>query len=135
MYAYDLSVDVSEVNLFADELWDPLQFESMVNQPTIAIGTFYTENDLMSFFKNSFYFSEQLITNTENLVSKTFTIYPNPTQSVLNIDGLEDNQPVTILNIDGTQVSTLRVQHGKISTQGLMPGMYILDLVDQKLKF
>jgi hypothetical protein len=135
MYEYDLSVDVSEVNLFSDILWDPLQLENMFNLPTVIIGGGESSYGISPYSKDSFYFSEQLITNTENLVSKTFTIYPNPTQSVLNIDGLEDNQPVTILNIDGTQVSTLRIQNGKISTQGLMPGMYILDLGDQKLKF
>jgi hypothetical protein len=134
MYEYDLSVDVSEVNLFFDKLWNPSQLASMVNQPTIAIGAFFTD-EFSSYYKNSYYFSESTITNTENSSSETINIYPNPAREILNIDGIADGQEVSILGIDGTHISSSKILNGNISTKSLQPGMYILDLGSQKLKF
>lgn len=135
-YEYDLSVDVSEINLFISFLWDPFQHESIKNQPTVNYWSFfYEEDNFMTYSKTTYYFSESTITNTENSSSETINIYPNPAREILNIDGIADGQVVSIQGIDGSHIANYIIQNGKISTRSLQPGMYILDLGTQKLKF
>jgi hypothetical protein len=80
-------------------------------------------------------YSDEIITSQHDPLKEVIKVYPNPTRASMQIVGVEDGQEASILRLDGTLISTFRIQSGSISTNNFLPGIYILDLGNQKIKF
>ncbi len=81
---------------------------------------------------------DSLITNITNLSEENsnWTIYPNPSNTTLNVELKEINEPalIQIFDINGSQVYT---HHGNektlsVSTQTFSKGMYVLKVITAK---
>ena len=73
--------------------------------------------------------------NTHNLIdqggasAKTTHIYPNPTTSLITIEGLTEAVTVDIYNLQGTKMGSQRVdENNTIKINHIPAGMYILDI-------
>jgi hypothetical protein len=66
------------------------------------------------------------------LVNNQYSVYPNPTQNELHIDGLTKGMNVQLFDVLGKQVMKATTQQEKIvlNTSGLIKGTYILQLAD-----
>ena len=78
------------------------------------------------------------LTAIQNIVETDLTIYPNPVQSVLNIEGEDFTRPssLNIRNISGKLILSLDdfTIPGKIDVESLNPGFYILEVIGWKRK-
>ncbi len=80
------------------------------------------------------YFSEvQDVTETD---SQHLTIYPNPTNDILRINNISDNQEVTIYSINGAVVKRAIVSaNAAINVGDLRAGLYIIGVGNEFSKF
>ena len=80
------------------------------------------------------YFSEvQDVIETEN---QHLTIYPNPTNDILRINNISDNQEVTIYSINGAVVKRAIVSaNAAINVSDLRAGLYIIGVGNEFSKF
>ncbi len=62
----------------------------------------------------------------------TITIYPNPVNSVLNVEGVDEIESVSIYTIDGKKLNTLDNPGKLINVEELDPGVYILQVKKEK---
>ena len=70
--------------------------------------------------------------NIENL-QNTFSIYPNPSNSVINLTSLNNFKPqiYKIYNINGQEIETKQYNGNDIDISGLSNGNYSLILIDE----
>lgn len=80
------------------------------------------------------YFSEiQGVIETEN---QHITIYPNPTNDILRINNISDNQEVIIYSINGAMVKRDIVsEDATINVSDLRAGLYIIGVGNEFSKF
>lgn len=78
--------------------------------------------------------STQLGTNKVNTTS-VFTIYPNPAQTEVNINTLYTNYTIRVLDIHGRVITTQQLAHAntKLSTASFAPGIYFIELLNEKV--
>lgn len=69
----------------------------------------------------------------QNTISSSILIYPNPTNHIINIKGIEDVSAVSLLSIDGRLVKR-NVNTQAIDVRDLMTGQYILKIETRKGK-
>ncbi|MEI8279022.1 MAG: T9SS type A sorting domain-containing protein [Bacteroidota bacterium] len=69
-----------------------------------------------------------------NVHSNGMSIYPNPTNDVLHIDGVKGQVTYRVLDIVGgtVQEGVLKVGSNSVAMQGLSAGMYVLELTNSK---
>jgi hypothetical protein len=75
---------------------------------------------------------EGFLLDVNDVQQNTFAVYPNPTNNVLNIDGVNtQNLDYTVVDVNGRVVleGTLATNN-TITTSSLSQGLYILNLVD-----
>ncbi|GGI57653.1 T9SS type A sorting domain-containing protein [Winogradskyella haliclonae] len=66
-----------------------------------------------------------------------YSVYPNPTNQILNIDGLKTSENVEIYNISGQKLFTKTIDLNKntIDVSQLSAGLYFLKINDESIKF
>ncbi len=88
-------------------------------------GTRYVDNA-----KRTFYYSPITITTSEDIHSNSVSLYPNPTNQIIKVSGLESESLFTLYNINGTkQFSKLINNDELISIKELSKGMYLYKVV------
>ena len=77
-----------------------------------------------------------IIDNVAEVDNQQFTVYPNPTNDVLKIGNISDNQPVTIYSVDGKIIKKIEVSdEAEINVSDLQPGLYIIGVGNEYSKF
>ncbi|WP_299117197.1 LamG-like jellyroll fold domain-containing protein [uncultured Winogradskyella sp.] len=79
---------------------------------------------------------QQTLSNTDFNFSN-YSIYPNPTNSILNIKGLKTSEEVEIYNISGQKLFTKTIDLSKntIDVSQLSTGIYFLKIDEESIKF
>ncbi len=88
----------------------------------------------MDFFESviTYYYSEQtVVTKVTSPEKLGYSVYPNPTAGVVNIDA-PDNAIITVISLNGTRL--LETYNKQIDLSRFAPGMYILDVNGIKTK-
>ena len=94
-------------------------------------GEVLAQEPLMSIRKITFTESS-VPSSTENITSAHIVIYPNPTQDVLIINGIE----VQVLRVFDLQGHLLKTEKGtQINVSNLSEGIYLLQLGTQVVRF
>ena len=78
-----------------------------------------------------FYENNGTVTSQEELSKNDLSIYPNPTNNILNIKGLEENVSVNVLSIEGKVITSFTNVLSSIDVSELKQGTYFLE-VNQK---
>ena len=63
---------------------------------------------------------------TQNIESKDFVIYPNPTQDILNLKGWNGNLKVQVINMDGKIVLYEQIENNQLNVNVLESGAYLI---------
>jgi len=71
------------------------------------------------------------LSTSENEVSTSIILYPNPSQSVLNINGVPKNTTYTIYSISGQQQLLNQLTNNKINIAHLAKGTYFLHIKNE----
>lgn len=68
---------------------------------------------------------------------KSFSVYPNPVNEILQVSGIEFDQSATytIRDIEGKVVASGVMQHYTVNTGGLTSGLYSLTIADHNFQF
>ncbi len=76
-------------------------------------------------FANLFY---NKLTDVESIttVKDGITIYPNPAKDQLFIEGIDNQEIVKILDIDGRLINSQALRSGKINIENLQAGVYLI---------
>jgi hypothetical protein len=84
---------------------------------------FYFDDFKVNFLQNS-------VLSTANAVVSPFRIYPNPTQSILNINSSKNNYSIKIYNLVGQLVLSKENNDGfqNLDVQNLNSGLYFIEL-------
>ncbi len=69
------------------------------------------------------------VTPIENTAKKAPTLYPNPSQGSIQVNGLQQGY-VHVLNTNGQLTQTLTINQGQIDATALPAGLYLLRLYD-----
>jgi hypothetical protein len=83
-------------------------------------------------------FNERILTGVdEQAATQRIQLYPNPTQSTLQLNGLKEPRNYTIYTLQGSLVQTGRANPGEgIEVARLTQGMYVFQLeTGERLKF
>lgn len=56
-----------------------------------------------------------------------FNLYPNPSNGIVQIDGLKKDASVHVLSVDGKSIQELSTVNGKLETH-LKPGVYLIKI-------
>lgn len=66
--------------------------------------------------------------NEEPTIKVNITVFPNPFDNVINVEGIEDGTKYSIIHLDGRIVKENHLKNGKISDLELLPkGTYLLN--------
>ncbi len=77
----------------------------------------------------------ELSVGFDNILSSSFNVYPNPTQDILYINGLEDNTNIALYDLQGKCiVKTTIYQDGYIHINTLHSGTYLLQVGNETVK-
>lgn len=76
--------------------------------------------------------NESITTALENVENGTIIVYPNPTQDVLHIQGIEA-QTLRIFNMQGSMLQT--TEGTQVSVSHLSTGTYLLQIGTQVVRF
>jgi hypothetical protein len=72
----------------------------------------------------------------EELQKSAIKVFPNPTQGLVNVDGLNSSAEVSIIGIDGKTIDRQVIQkNGSIDISGLANGTYILAISNDEVTF
>jgi hypothetical protein len=72
----------------------------------------------------------------EELQKSAIKVFPNPTQGLVNVDGLASSAQVSIIGIDGTTILSQAIQkNGAIDISKLANGTYILAISNDETTF
>ncbi len=81
-------------------------------------------------------FAEGESTNAKEVAKGNVRIYPNPTQDVIIIDGLEKGEITRIFNMKGAMLKSVEAsEQTQIDVTSLSKGSYLLQVGTQVLKF
>ncbi|RZN78715.1 MAG: T9SS type A sorting domain-containing protein, partial [Winogradskyella sp.] len=82
------------------------------------------------------YESQTVLSNTDFEIT-TLSIYPNPTNQILNIQGLKTSENIEVYNISGQKLFTKTIDLSKntIDVSQLSAGLYFLKINDESIKF
>jgi hypothetical protein len=72
------------------------------------------------------------IVSAGTLQEENIKIYPNPANDILYIEGLENNMPVAIYDIDGRWVKSGMIKDDQLDVSSLKQGMYFIKLVAEE---
>jgi hypothetical protein len=72
---------------------------------------------------------------SENEVRQSLTIYPNPTSSVLNIQGINENSPYQIFDITGKLIISGSLSQESVQVSNLTTGLYFINIEGQSQRF
>lgn len=97
----------------------------------LDIATIGNSSDTVDWFENEL--SPTL--NTTDLTKPEIRFYPNPTSSILYIDGIEENINVSIFNALGQEVIIAETVNNSINVSNLSQGIYYLQSSDKKLTY
>lgn len=64
---------------------------------------------------------DEVTDNNEKL-----TIYPNPADKYVKLNGVADGESVELYDISGRRAKSVKLNGGEISLEGLTPGMYLI---------
>ncbi|HEY9177540.1 MAG TPA: T9SS type A sorting domain-containing protein, partial [Flavipsychrobacter sp.] len=53
-------------------------------------------------------------------------IYPNPTSTVLHVEGVEPGSTIELIDVLGRQCTTRQLSGGTVDVSGLIPGVYVV---------
>lgn len=76
--------------------------------------------------------NESITTALENVENGTIIVYPNPTQDVLHIQGIEA-QTLRVFNMQGSMLQT--TESTQVSVSHLPTGTYLLQIGTQVVRF
>ena len=76
--------------------------------------------------------NESITTALENVENGTIIVYPNPTQDVLHIQGIEA-QTLRVFNMQGSMLQT--TVNTQVSVSDLPVGTYLLQIGTQVIRF
>lgn len=77
-----------------------------------------------------------IIDKVDEVDNQQFSVYPNPTNDVLKIRNISDNQSVTIYSVDGKILKKIEVSdEAEINVSDLQPGLYIIGVGNEYSKF
>ncbi len=77
----------------------------------------------------------ELSVGVDNVLNKSFTIYPNPTRDQLNICGICQTTSVTLFDLQGHAVlTTTLIEDGILNIENLAIGTYILKVGNETVK-
>jgi len=57
---------------------------------------------------------------------KTLVVYPNPTNGILNLNGIESNEEISVYSVTGTEVFSTKVSNSQVDISSLANGVYSL---------
>ena len=78
----------------------------------------------------------QFTTSVKDVIERTINVFPNPTQSVLNLD-LQGNiniSQIELLNLQGNLIPTINSISSQINVSSLTPGTYFLKIITESGK-
>lgn len=69
----------------------------------------------------------------DEVYSPALAVFPNPVQQVLNVSAEKalGNAPVTVHEVSGKLVLTGTLQNGRLDVSGLVPGVYVLQVISE----
>ncbi|NLB85712.1 MAG: T9SS type A sorting domain-containing protein [Bacteroidales bacterium] len=77
---------------------------------------------------------ETVVLGVNENTNNPFRVYPNPTSSILQLEGLQ-TENITIMDISGKTVLNANVSGKSIDVSNLKPGLYIIKADNQFAKF
>lgn len=76
--------------------------------------------------------NDATLATSETKAKPKFSIYPNPTEDFINIQGNEKIREAAVYEMSGKLVSRMTDQKNQINLTGLSAGIYVLKIVDVK---
>jgi len=110
---------------------DLLYYSGKLADPTLNLGNIILENSPLN--NQSFIAKRQTNLSTEEF-TKSFSIYPNPAESLVNISNYEENTILKIFDITGKKVREQVLSEPQFSIQNLAKGIYIVQLENDSNK-
>ena len=80
-------------------------------------------------FKSYWYYTKESSLSTDIVASNSFTIYPNPTENTLFISGSESPLTISIYNVLGEEVLSVK-NRNNINVEALPSGVYVIKISD-----
>ncbi|WP_366518848.1 T9SS type A sorting domain-containing protein [uncultured Winogradskyella sp.] len=113
----------------ADYIYEDVPHVNAITSQTILISNPST-NNLEVTARVIYDYNNQITLNVQNFeASNNVTIYPNPSSEFIAIEGLQQNETVSIYNVLGTLVKEKYVTpNQRIAIKDLNSGMYFLKL-------
>ena len=75
-----------------------------------------------------------LSTSIRQISFTGLNVYPNPTQGILHIDLNEELSSMRIMSVTGQMVATFNANDRMLDVSNLNPGIYFLELANNKKK-
>lgn len=104
---------------------DLFYYAGKLADPLLNLGNIVLENSSLT--TQSFIAKRQANLNTKEF-TKSFSIYPNPAESVVNISNFEENATLKIFDSTGKEIKEQVLSQPYFSIQDLAKGIYILQL-------
>ena len=104
---------------------------------TVVSKTGSTTPFMLSGMQKILFSQKTGVTDLANDTGNSLSIYPNPVQDVLFVDGVEENSVIRIFNTKGAlfQTTTAKEKVVQLNVSVLPQGMYILQAGNQAIKF
>ncbi|MDG1227337.1 MAG: T9SS type A sorting domain-containing protein, partial [Polaribacter sp.] len=80
-------------------------------------------------FKEYYYYTKESSLSTDIVALNSFTIYPNPTENTLFISGSESPLTISIYNVLGEEVLSVK-NRNNINVEALPSGVYMIRITD-----
>ncbi len=75
------------------------------------------------------------VLSTNNYFKETMIIYPNPAIDFVNVSSFEQNENVTILNLNGQIVRSVKIKNDRIDVSDLKTGIYFVKIKNVYSRF
>lgn len=142
----DTEFIVTEIGNWQEDTWydisisgTPEGIEYSLNGELKYTGALLYDIDELRFahdnFSGSAYFDDIRVDHTmlqvDDVYANNFTIYPNPAQDFLNLQGVDTVESYTILDMTGKQLGESNANINQIDVSNLSNGVYWLQLQTQ----
>ncbi len=103
------------------EAWTRTEGEGVVELPAYSLNITTVAKDDLS-------------VSSEEVSHRTISIYPNPSNGFINLNGVKPGEQIEILDMNGRTVLSDVFRNKSVNVKGLASGVYYVKVADQNIK-
>lgn len=128
----EIALNVNFEDVTTEIITNPFPSSLLILYPKTSVSRNFITETITSNYDNTY--CENNLSNTDFENNFSLSIFPNPTQNILNIQTQETIKVVSIYDMIGKNVSTIQITSNSLDVSNLAKGVYMMKVINENDK-